>query len=410
MKCVRLYLVLIIFLLLFENARADLVFFSIATNGIISVVRDGLLLAGLAWVLVRGMNLSAMDFVYFGLAISATAILAIMFSTGNVSFSEFHGIYTYLRAFSFFIVFNSLITQKNYVFVRLVLIVSVAVTASSVLLIYGYQPSWIIRDQGARVSVGNSSIHSATMFISMVLAYFSAWTSSRLLKLLTVAIFFIGGLLTSTATWFVLAFISVLILVANAFISSVGAVPKLRKGMIFLFAAFVVALLTLQPVVISSTRFQPYILNMNIKLQQAILALFNSDGTNVGTLSIRQAQFDVVLPHMRALGMIWGLGPFGHLHYTQLMENQYYALFLNFGLIGLLSFMILLFRRSIYLSIRSHPSIRIPLLLIWIAFLTYSWTLETFMCVQIIGIFALIDTLIRRSSEFGSGCVAKSKS
>jgi hypothetical protein len=85
--------------------------------------------------------------------------------------------------------------------------------------------------------------------------------------------------------------------------------------------------------------------------------------------------------------------PNGYSQFTILIENQFLAFLANYGILGLGIF-ILFLTTGLYSAISAKsPNARKGLLLIWSLLGIFSWTLETLLCVQFIGIIAAVEAI-----------------
>ena len=402
MKLIQKAIVLVlIFLFCIENSRAAISFISLADNFWISLVRDLVILFAACFVVFFIPQKKAYLFRWWLISALFALIFAGIYRLDELKVQNFfHPEIGYLRAFLIFAMFRSLISDSNeFKFATKALIVSGLITAALNIVVYYYFPHLITRNQGIRVSIGNASIHSSFLLVISIVSLFGTWPRSTYLKLMISISFLIAAVATATATCLVflilmlfLFFIAILIKIASSAKVSKSIAVKFIFSLILLSGFFFVVRSIPDSLVES-------VIN---KSEQATEAIFQINLTGTGTLSIRSNQFNLVSPHLEGSNILLGL-PKKLDGLPLFIENQYLAFLANYGIAGLGLFMFFLFAGICSTFFLRTLRARAGILLLWCLLGLFSWTLETLLCVQLIGIMAAAEaTLVAQDKSYKS--------
>lgn len=114
--------------------------------------------------------------------------------------------------------------------------------------------------------------------------------------------------------------------------------------------------------------------------------------------SIRENQFSNLLIGIKRSGLIYyifGLGGANYLNYTKYLENQYYAMLGNYGVVGLFLYIFLLIRNfKFYVYAKNRDNIVLIILTLLMIF--YSITLEVMTLYSVVGSYALFFSISRK--------------
>lgn len=382
---------LLIFVLI-ENPRAEISFVSDSHNKMISYLRDALVWFSFGLVLVKGLKDEKMDSLYRDIVeicfiFCAISSLSFVFSPYSSIYGYVHGTYTYIRAIVLMFVCYELAKEASFTPRALNWSVySVCIYAIMNVVVFLSIKQIIVRDQGFRFSIGNASIHSGLLLLTMLYVYFCS-TFKPLVKYSTMLMLFVSGYLTFTTTWIISLFAvsgvaSLLFVREQLAEKSLVKLARQKALGVASFSLLIVALLLFE-----ESMAQGLPVHLYSKYIQ-LVGLFAGESVNsIGTLSIREGQFNMALQMINSVSSPFGLGLEAHLETVPLIENQYYMLYSSLGPVGFVVCACLALSLVFRIKFDKMTSGDKAMFTSVLVVLLYSYTLETAVCFQLLGIF-----------------------
>jgi hypothetical protein len=405
----KTHLLLLLLCTAFENTRAELSFFLPTMHLAFSIARDILLFGCLIWILFhQKVKFECSECVLF-FAIFASVLFSINRIDEANEYWYFRSIYSYFRVIAVFFICRNLarnLRLQNWLANSIVSLTIMVVMVNIVVFLWFRE--LILRDQGIRVSIGNASIHSAFLGISLLIATkLNNFRPSIFLRVSRISIT-LAGILTATATFFVFicGFWFTQILFAGLKLAQIRHIERsevretlgniesklilnllFKVGFIGFCAGSFFAIKHSEPELFDSI-FQ--------KFFQAFQTIAKLEPKTVGTMSIRELQFETIPNATTLQQFFFGLGPGGYLQFSNLLENQFYVFYANFGFFGLVGFCFFVLS-GIWKATFKGKKLKLnpELLSLWLLFVFYSWTLEIFISLQILAFMSFAVELLK---------------
>jgi O-antigen ligase len=248
-----------------------------------------------------------------------------------------------------------------------------------------------------RISIGNPSVTSFSYLICFFsfIYYEDIFNYSKYVRLIIKLLFLIAILLTISSTAiFSLGFISFILI----FLKHRNKIIKSYKKLILFFILLGIGITYFYNKEILGI-FDYFMLRLD-DLIRLIKIKLKIEKTYLLTksYSIRENQFSNLLIGIKRSGLIYyifGLGGANYLNYTKYLENQYYAMLGNYGVVGLFLYIFLLIRNfKFYVYAKNRDNIVLIILTLLMIF--YSITLEVMTLYSVVGSYALFFSISRK--------------
>lgn len=247
--------------------------------------------------------------------------------------------------------------------INLKLAIIMSIASIIIVLFFSYLLTRLLSN-GLRLTIGNSSTLSFFYLMLLIINlnndFFKKSKTKYLISLILV--FCICSTVTTTAF---------ICLLPVFFIHFFSTNYKRRNG--FIISFFIILLLSICLIIIfNDADFIEYFFS---KIQEVIDVLFKSDKKQVGTLSIRENQKQIVFNSMSLFQYFVGLGIRGYCLYYSNLENFYYVIIANFGILIFVIYIIFMCK-EIVLALYNKKYFKLELL---VTFLLFSYTLDLFL-------------------------------
>ena len=198
---------------------------------------------------------------------------------------------------------------------------------------------------GLRLTVGNSSTISFLYFALFLVSINFKLFKNKIIAFLYSLIFFIAILTTVTTT----ALVALIPVILVKYLE----LPINRKINFIIIASIIttIFIINFTSKAYSEKNFASYLYE---KSGEVIELIFSKNKMNVGTLSIREYQRKIVQENMKTEDYFIGLGSGGYQKYCSNLENFYYVLLYDYGILSLIIFVLLLLKYFIISFINGH--------------------------------------------------------
>lgn len=383
----NLYLVI----LLFDPMRESLAMGGL--NGLISVGRDFLIFALLCVLLIGKQKKDNSIFLLaFAFSILVLFVLSLFAEVNYIE--SIKTTYILCRGLCLCYIIANLKIYYCYstlFIIKYLIILSIINFIITLVIYFGFPEMIVEKFTGNRVCVGNPSLQSIIFCSSFTLCFYYKPFSS--LSLILSAILLIATIITVTST----AFVAIIII----FILTV-----FKKNYFFnwviLLTIFILILMFLG--LFSNIDFSVF-LNLIDQKNEELLQLINkylSGGADTPTqsesFSIRESQINQFRNNVDGISLLFGDGIFSMITPEKTMiENTFWALLKDFGIFGLITYVIFLFKyflKGLQVLRSSRSSILLITVLIIIAYSTTLYIFSTTsMLIQLILFLFIVNNM-----------------
>jgi hypothetical protein len=401
-----LYITLLVFIS-FDTTRSSLNLNSFL-NEFLSISKEVILLLLILFIVLKNKKVKEIKidrslFFFLFLFVYIIISLPISFFNGVNLFISIRQFYNYILPFFLIYVFWNLesVSSLTYKKCLKVLIYLHLILFFSSVYAYFIRPSFINRIYFNRISIGNPSTTSFLYILLFISIYFFNNIFKNVIVYYSIIILlFLAILFTLSST----ALFSIFLLFNLGFIISFvyyRSFHQFRINSLVLF--IIITIITILLLTFFWQELNPiynYFIHRLENLIQVIEVKLGMEKENIRSTSysLRQKQFQTVIRNMDKYYFLSGLGSSGYLKFTNLLENQYYALLANYGLFGLISYIMALISTSIY-GLKKKNIYGLLLFFLNIIMSLYSMTLEIFICFSQIAFYSFFFSYYLQKSK-----------
>jgi hypothetical protein len=323
--------------------------------------------------------------IYFLLLCSLPAIMAITISQEDFLLS-LRGVYWYIRfGFLFFILINSenLNLNDNSKMIKYIIFLTLCLFGLSLIIYFKFPHLVYRRYFGNRAGLGNPGIQSCIYFISLVLCI-QYEPFGKIVNIIISIVYIIALVLGVTSTAIVALLLLLLLLLFD---------PSKRNAAIRLIVIGIVCIGVF--VFFYSTELKNIFDFFQHRWDELIQLFektfsFSNVKTKSTSFNTREKQIQNFFINLRPIAFLFGNGKFGINYPKERIENLYFAVFHDYGIIGFI-FLIVVLIRMFFLSIVNFIKTRQIIQFISVlSFSIYGITLIPPMAVNMGGMFVLL--------------------